>query len=105
MSKAQSFEKESIKIGPNIVRYDTIKYQLNDADKTASVIGYRFEKGDLFIPRSIYYESQEYIVSFFQIIIMISFYKDHQQKVTFLMFLFLHVVILKKQQFHHLLPK
>ena len=63
MSQTYSLEKEIIKIESNVVKYNTILYQLNETNKTTSVIGYKFEKGDLFIPLSVYYESQEYIIT------------------------------------------
>lgn len=45
------------------IEVDNLKYQINDENKTAGVAGYVKTQEEIFIPRSIIYESQEYIVT------------------------------------------
>ena len=45
------------------IEVDNLKYQLNDENKTAGVAGYVKAPEEIFIPRSIIYESQEYRVT------------------------------------------
>lgn len=50
------------KIEPRKIQYEGLEYLINNADLTAGVIGYNSTKINVIIPRSIIFESKEFIV-------------------------------------------
>ena len=55
--------KENLSKEPEIIEEDNIFYKINETEKTAYIFDNNFAQGTIFIPRSIEYQTKEFIIT------------------------------------------